>query len=84
MFGTLGDIRECLDYFKDKPLLNLIDKRLLLGIFQKEVEISDSIICIPDTNEDSKARSALDGKLIQGNDWHIDTPKFKNNKDFRL
>lgn len=33
MFGTLGEFRETLDYFKSKPVLNLIDKRLLLGVF---------------------------------------------------
>jgi hypothetical protein len=33
LFGSLGNIKECLDYFKHKPILNLIDKRLLLGVF---------------------------------------------------
>ncbi len=33
MFGSLADVRLCLDYFKMKPALNIIDKRLLLGVF---------------------------------------------------
>lgn len=41
LFGNLGDIRECLDYFKQKPALNIIDKRLLLGVFQRQIEIKD-------------------------------------------
>lgn len=33
LFGTPVEIRTDLDYFLKKPKLNLIDKRLLLGVF---------------------------------------------------
>lgn len=33
LFGTQASIKKSFKYFTDKPRLNLIDKRLLLGIF---------------------------------------------------
>ena len=53
LFGSLADIRECLDYFKQKPCLNIIDKRLLLGVFQKEVEVKEDYTEQPEMTYES-------------------------------
>lgn len=41
LFGSLADIRACVDYYKQKTQLSIIDKRLLLGVFQREVEVQE-------------------------------------------
>ncbi|TNV80409.1 hypothetical protein FGO68_gene3005 [Halteria grandinella] len=43
LYGSLADLRKRIDYFKQKPKLNMLDKRLLLGIFKGQVELTDSI-----------------------------------------
>lgn len=40
-YGTLADLRKRIEHFRQKPKLNLLDKRLLLGIFKGQVELSD-------------------------------------------
>lgn len=41
LFGTLANIRQDLTYFHKKQQLNILDKRLLLGIFEKNVHFDD-------------------------------------------
>ncbi|CDW72106.1 UNKNOWN [Stylonychia lemnae] len=41
LFGSESEIRQSLRYFQEKTILNLIDKRLLLGIIQRNVELDD-------------------------------------------
>jgi hypothetical protein len=81
ILGTLGEFRECLDYFKHKPTLNVIDKRLLLGVFQRHVEISDHVETRQSSSvDDSRYRSRLIDSLVEGNTWSPrkgDTPRFK-------
>ena len=81
IMGTLGEFRECLDYFKNKPTLNVIDKRLLLGVFQRHVEISDHVDTkYSSSTDDSQYRSRLIDSLVEGNTWsprNGDTPRFK-------
>ena len=50
LFGTLGQIKKDLEYLMKKDKLNLIDKRLLLGIFQKNVILDVDI----DDNDEIK------------------------------
>eukprot|EP00347_Sterkiella_histriomuscorum_P022667 403337610 len=43
LFGTQASIKKSFNYFCEKPRLNLIDKRLLLGIFQRQIQLEDDV-----------------------------------------
>lgn len=72
LFGSLGDVRGCLDYFRSKPALNVIDKRLLLGVFQRDIEIDDPVE--PTCESDNAHRSRAVERFIEANTWEARPP----------